>query len=611
MPEGTTSTATSITRIKTAPPVPLAPPSCAPAPLEDVAPAAATLSILDRMTHAWMGRFTASVSPAALTLAWADWAIHLASSPGKQIELWQKGARKTARLAHYAATCGTQENAPRCIEPLPQDRRFEHPGWMKPPFNLIHQAFLLQQQWWHNATTGIRGVDVGHEKGVTFTARQLLDMASPTNFPLTNPEVLETTISQMGTNLLRGYRNWADDLRRQMSGKGPAGVEDFHVGGNLAVTPGRVVFRNRLIELIQYSPTTGEVRPEPVLIVPAWIMKYYILDLSQQNSLIGYLVSRGYTVFCISWKNPGSEDRDLGMEDYQRLGVLDALRVINMVVPGIPVHAMGYCLGGTLLSIVAAALARDGDQRLASMTLLAAQTDFTEAGELTLFIDESQLSFLEDGMWSQGYLDTTQMAGAFQLLRSNDLIWSKMVREYLLGEREPMIDLMAWNADSTRMPYRMHSEYLRRLFLDNELAGGRYRVDGRPVALGDIRCPVFAVGTETDHVAPWHSVYRARLLLDTELTFCLTKGGHNAGIVSEPGRPRRRHRLETIQPDQPYMDADTWMAATEPREGSWWPSWVDWLDERSGSPVPPPPMGCKQAGLPPLEAAPGTYVHMR
>ncbi len=611
MPEGTTSTATSITRVKTAPPVPLAVPSCAPAALEEAAPAAATLSILDRMTHAWMGRFTASVSPAALTLAWADWAIHLASSPGKQIELWQKGVRKTARLAQYAATCGAQEGAPRCIDPLPQDRRFEHPGWMKPPFNLIHQAFLLQQQWWHNATTGIRGVAEGHEKGVTFTARQLLDMISPTNFPLTNPEVLEATVNQMGVNLARGYRNWTDDLRRQLSGKGPAGVEDFRVGGNLAVTPGRVVFRNRLMELIQYSPTTGEVRPEPVLIVPAWIMKYYILDLSAQNSLIGYLVSRGYTVFCVSWKNPGPEDRDLGMEDYQRLGVLDALRVVNAVVPGMPVHAMGYCLGGTLLSIVAAALARDGDQRLASMTLLAAQTDFTEAGELTLFIDESQLSFLEDGMWSQGYLDTTQMAGAFQLLRSNDLIWSKMVREYLLGEREPMIDLMAWNADSTRMPYRMHSEYLRRLFLENELAGGRYRVDGRPVALGDIRCPVFAVGTETDHVAPWHSVYRARLLLDTELTFCLTNGGHNAGIVSEPGRPRRRHRLETIQPDQPYMDADTWMAATEPREGSWWPAWVDWLDERSGSPVPPPAMGCKEAGLPPLEAAPGTYVHMR
>lgn len=585
------------------------PPAAAPAP--EVGDVSATLSILDRLVHGWAGRMTGSISPAALTLAYMDWAIHLAAAPGKQVELVRKAISKQARFAQYAAACGSDPQGRRCIDPLPQDRRFDDPDWMQPPFNLIHQAFLLQQQWWHNATTGVRGVATGHERAVTFAARQLLDMMSPANFPLTNPEVLRTTVAETGANLARGYRNWLEDCQRLTAGRGPVGVEDFRVGETVAVTQGRVIYRNRLMELIQYSPTTDLVRPEPVLIVPAWIMKYYILDLSPQNSLIRHLVAQGHTVFCVSWKNPDAEDRDLGMEDYRRLGVMEALRVINAVVPGQPVHAMGYCLGGTLLAIAAAAMARDGDQRLATVTLLAAQTDFTEAGELTLFIDESQLSFLEDAMWSQGYLDTTQMAGAFQLLRSNDLIWSKMVREYLLGQREPMNDLMAWNADSTRMPYRMHSEYLRRLFLHNELAAGRYPVEGRPVALGDIRCPVFAVGTETDHVAPWRSVYRARLLLDTELTFCLTNGGHNAGIVSEPGRPRRHHRVETIQPDQPYTDADTWLAATPAVEGSWWPAWTGWLARHSGPPVPPPSLGNAAASLPPLEAAPGTYVRLR
>lgn len=592
-------------------PAPLPPPLTFSEEAEALPQVSATLSILDRLVHAAMGRMTGSVSPAALALAWADWAIHLSAAPGKQVELVNKALRKTARMAEYAATCGSQPDAPRCIEPLPQDHRFDHPDWRLPPFNMIHQGFLLQQQWWHNATTGVRGVEQGHEKAVTFVARQLLDMVSPTNFLFTNPELLRQTVSESGANLVRGWRNWMEDMRRQTGGRGPAGVEDFKVGQDVAITPGRVVFRNRLIELIQYAPTTGEVKPEPVLIVPAWIMKYYILDLSPHNSLVRYLVSRGYTVFCISWKNPDAEDRDLSMEDYQRLGIMDALRAVGAIVPGARTHAVGYCLGGTLLSIAAATLARDGEDRLASMTLLAAQTDFTEAGELTLFIDESQLTFLEDGMWSQGYLDTTQMAGAFQLLRSNDLIWSRMVREYLMGQREAMSDLMAWNADPTRMPYRMHSEYLRRLFQHNELAAGRYRVDGRPVAMSDIRVPVFAVGTETDHVAPWRSVYRVRLLLDTEMTFCLTNGGHNAGIVSPADHPHRRHRIATIGVDEPFTDAEGWLTANEPRQGSWWLSWVDWLDRHSGPPVPPPALGNAKAGLPPLEPAPGRYVHLK
>jgi polyhydroxyalkanoate synthase len=253
-------------------------------------------------------------------------------------------------------------------------------------------------------------------------------------------------------------------------------------------------------------------------------------------------------------------------------------------------------------------MARDGDKRLASTSFFAAQTDFTEAGELMLFIDESQLAFLEDVMWEQGFLDSRQMAGAFQLLRSNDLVWSRGMRNYLLGEREPITDLMAWNADATRMPYRMHTDYLRGMFLQNDLAEGRFVAGGRPIALKDIDTPMFAVGTERDHVAPWHSVYKLHLLADTEVTFVLTSGGHNAGIVSEPGHPGRHYRLATRRSDQAYVDPDVWEADTPVREGSWWSAWSAWLAQHSGTPVPPPPMGAVGAGFAPVGDAPGTYV---
>jgi len=345
--------------------------------------------------------------------------------------------------------------------------------------------------------------------------------------------------------------------------------------------------------------------------VPAWIMKYYVLDLRQENSLIKYLVDRGHTVFCISWKNPEACDREISLEDYRRLGVEKALDVIRTIVGERKVHACGYCLGGTLLAIAVAKLARDGDDRIATMTLLAAQTDFSEAGELMLFIDENQLAYLEDMMWDQGYLDTSQMAGAFQMLRSADLIWSRMVRDYLMGKRAPMTDLMAWNADGTRMPYRMHSEYLRRLFLKNDLAEGRYEVDGRRLSLGDIRLPLFVVGTETDHVAPWRSVYKFHLFTSTPLTFVLTSGGHNAGIVSEPGHPKRHFRVATRRPQDRYVDPDRWLARATLKEGSWWPEWAAWLAAQSTGTTAPPPMGSEALADEPLPDAPGSYVFMR
>ena len=570
--------------------------------------AAAFAEAIDRSLHAGMARFTAGLAPMTLSGAYNDWAAHLATAPGKQMQLAAKAVRQWLRLVNYAARCALSQAAEPCIEPLAQDKRFAAQAWHELPYALYYQAFLLEQQWWHNAVTGVRGVMPEHERMVAFGTRQWLDAFSPSNYLITNPEVMERTRTEGGANLLRGIRHFAEDLERVSAGRKRVGTEQFRVGHEVAVTPGKVVYRNRLIELIQYAPSTSKVRPEPVLIVPAWIMKYYILDLSPHNSLVRYLVEQGYTVFMISWKNPGPEDRDLSMEDYRELGVMDALDAVGAIVPERKVHAVGYCIGGTLLAIAAAAMARDGDARLASTTFFAGQTDFTEAGELMLFINESQLAFLEDLMWSQGFLDSRQMAGTFQLLRSNDLVWSRMVRTYLMGEREPMNDLNAWNADATRMPYRQHSEYLRRLFLDNDLAEGRYPAGGRAVALSDIRTPIFAVGTETDHVAPWRSVYKFHLLTDAEVTFVLTSGGHNAGIVSEPGHPRRRYRVATKGAEDRYVDADTWNMQAAEKDGSWWPEWIAWLGARTGAPVAPPAMGAASKGYPPLADAPGTYV---
>jgi polyhydroxyalkanoate synthase len=446
---------------------------------------------------------------------------------------------------------------------------------------------------------------------VTFITRQLLDVLSPSNFVATNPEVLQRSARTLGGNLAQGAIHWWDDWERLQAGRPPAGVGDFRVGDNVAITPGKVVMRNPLVELIQYAPTTTRVHPEPVFILPAWIMKYYVLDLEPPDSLIKYLVDHGHTVFCVSWKNPGAAERDYGMDDYLRMGLFDSLDAVSAVVPDKKVHAVGYCLGGTLLAMGAAAMARDSDDRLATVTLLAAQTDFSEPGEIALFIDDSEVTFLEDIMFDRGYLTRGQMAGAFQLLRSNDLIWSRAVHDYLMGERTPMNALMAWNADATRMPYRMHSQYLHGLFLRNDLAAARFRVCGKPVALGDIQVPFFCLGTETDHVAPWRSVYKLHLLTDAEITFALTTGGHNAGVVSPPGHPRRSYRLRVRQDSGKYVDPGIFLAHAERKEGSWWPEWQGWLARHSGRPRPAPTMGAAEKGYLPLADAPGTYVLMQ
>ncbi|WP_415184830.1 PHA/PHB synthase family protein [Phaeovulum sp.] len=556
---------------------------------------------IDRLAHANVAKYTGGLSPIALGQVWWDWAAHLATSPGRQMELAAIAGVNAAKLSQDLWRCS-------CVE---DDVRYSDPAWRAWPFNVLAMTHKAQEDWWAEATTGLSGVSAAHERVASFVARQLLDMAAPTNNLLTNPEVQRETLRQGGQNLVRGLQHMREDMMLSATGQRPAGMEEFKVGSTLAATSGKVVFRNHLMELIQYAPTTGAVRPEPVLIVPAWIMKYYILDLSPHNSMINWLVGQGYTVFCISWRNPGPKDRDLGMDAYLDMGVMAALQAVGDICGAAKIHATGYCLGGTLLTIAAAAMGRDGDDRLASVSLLAAQADFTEAGELTLFISDSQLSLLEDMMWRQGVLEADQMAGTFQILRSNDLIWSRMVREYLLGRRGEPNDLMAWNADTTRMPYRMHSEYLRRLYLNNDLAEGRLTVNGRAVSLTDIKEPIFAVGTERDHVAPWKSAYKIQRLTETDTVFVLASGGHNGGIVSQPGRPHRHYRIHATPHNAPYVDADDWANIAKRREGSWWPAWVDWLGKHSTDAVKPPAMGAPKAGLPPLCDAPGEYIYQK
>ncbi len=569
------------------------------------------LAAFDRKLHAVFGRLAGGLAPTALAGAYLDWAVHLLVAPGKEVRLAAQALDRAADHLAYMWRCANRKGEDPCLCALPHDNRFRAPEWQAFPFNVYAHGFLAMEQWWEAATTGVRGVSARHEAMATFGARQFLDVVAPSNFIWTNPQVLARIQATGGSNLVRGFSNLLDDIRRNASGQPPAGTEAYNVGETVAVTPGKVVHRTRLAEIIQYAPATDKVRPEPVVIVPAWIMKYYILDLSPANSLVKYLTERGFTVFMVSWKNPGSEDRDVSFNDYRTEGVLPAIEAATAITGARKVNAVGYCLGGTLLAATAAAMARDHDDRLASLTFLAAQADFTEAGELMLFINESQVAFLEDMMWERGYLDSRQMAGAFQLLRSNDLIWSRAVREYLMGERSTQIDIMAWNADATRMPYRMHSEYLRSIFLYNDLAEGRFKVDGRSVSLHDIHVPIFAVGTEWDHVAPWRSAFKFHFLTDSAVTFALTNGGHNAGIVSEPGHRGRHFRIASRRHDDPYVDPDTWLAANPPSEGSWWPAWVSWLAERSGAPVAPPPLGSAGSRFAPLDDAPGRYVLMK
>ena len=564
---------------------------------------------------------TVAFPPLSAPMAWQAWAWQLMLSPMRQYRLaglamreaWRLGTVSVDALGGGAAALVARggRTAPSTAS---NDRRFEGPAWRQWPFGLYAQAFAAQQRWWREATRPLPGLSEHSRRLVEFGARQLLEATSPANFPATNPEVISATVTERGANLLRGVVHLMDDLTRPHLRRPPAGAEAYRVGSEVAATPGRVVYRNRLIELIQYAPRTPSAQAEPVLIVPAWIMKYYVLDLTPDRSLVDWLVRHGHTVFMVSWLNPDARDRERSMDDCLADGVLAALDTIGAIAPGRQVHAVGYCLGGTLLAIAAAAMARDGDDRLRTLSLFAAQTDFSEPGELGRFIDEAQLCWLEQRMARTGYLDARQLAAAFALLRPGDRVWGRAVREYLLGRRKPLDALSAWNADGTRIPARMHAQYLRALYLRNDLAEGRYLADGRPVSLATIQVPVFLVATVADPVAPWQSVYELHRLTDAPITFTLTTGGHSAGVVNPPpaeGEAARRHyQIATRPPGQAgsTLDAQRWRDTTSSTAGSWWTPWQRWLVEHGSGQAMPPPLG--HDGLD-YGHAPGWYVRTR
>ncbi len=549
---------------------------------------------MDKFYQANLGKFTAGISPAAIRTSYFSWLAQLSQSPGTLLRLATYPLRHWGNTFHNLTTQVQPRNG--------KDVRFQTDNWSNYPWRLWAEQFLLLEEWFLQ-TTKVPGLPIHVKRTVAFGIKQMLDALSPSNFVLTNPDLFQETIRSHGENLIHGTELAIQDFVEKITGSPPAGVENFIPGKQVAITKGKVVYSNHLIELIQYEAQTKTVYKEPILMLPAWIMKYYILDLLPENSLVNWLIKQGHTVFIVSWRNPNSEDRDLGLDDYYRLGAMAAIDAVSKIIPQTKIHLLGYCLGGTLAMLTAAAMANNNDQRLKSLTLLAAQGDFTEAGELLLFITKSEVSFLKNMMWEQGYLDTKQMAGSFQMLRSYDLIWSKMVQDYMHGKQRGMIALLAWNSDATRMPYKMHSEYLEKLFLNNDFAEGRFSLEGRHIVAKNIQLPTFVVSTEKDHVAPWKSVYKTHLLLNSDITFVLTSGGHNAGIVSEPGREGRSYRISERAKNDSYIDPKTWLEETPLHQGSWWVAWQKWLVNQS-SPimVNPPQMALK---LPP---APGKYV---
>src|SRR5579863_5698341 len=427
-----------------------------------------------RKLRAQLAAVSGGLAPDDYARAWWDWYLDLGAHPDRQAALARSAYEKTLDSWQFFTRAATGEP----LAPGHENLGFAGEAWNVWPFNAYARAYANWASWWQEALQPKPGPNAAALSRANFAGRMLLEAASPANFLQTNPELLQRTAAESGQNLLRGFRNWVDDARRAVEGGRPPGTEAFEVGKQVAVTPGKVIFRNRLIEVLQYAPQTPNVYAEPVLITPAWIMKYYILDLSPKNSLVRYLGEQGHTVFMISWKNPDAADRELGMDDYVRDGFIAALAEVRRLVPEQKVHAVGYCIGGTLLTIAAAQLAAAHDHSLASVSLFAAQADFSEPGELAVFITPSQIAMLEAMMSKTGVLESERMGGAFALLRSRDLMWSPAVDQYVKGERPRLNDLMAWNADGTRMPCRMHSEYLERLYLKNELATGAFALDG-------------------------------------------------------------------------------------------------------------------------------------
>jgi len=561
---------------------------------------------IDHEVRSALAQLTGGLSPVQLTTAYIDWLAHLAMSPGKRDSLRKSLQLKLMELSALATThIALKDEAPALAL---NDKAFAGEHWQKPPFNYMARGYLAVREWVNEASQNVPGTDKRQADLVTFINTQIMEALSPANFAITNPAVIATTREEKGQNLLRGLQLFRRDLERGTLKNPLPDMGDFKPGVNLAITPGKVIYQNDLIELIQYTPKTPLVSREPVLFVPAWVMKYYIMDLSPHNSMVSYLLEQGKTVFMISWKNPREEDREITLDDYIDQGFMAAIQAVKTIVPNTPINTVGYCIGGTLLAMGAATLAREDDDIINSITMFAAQVDFTESGEIQQLLNASQLSFLESSMWSDGYLPSQTMGASFRSLRPRDQVWNPYIDRYYLGNETPPSDLMAWNADGTRMPYQMHSRYLRELYMENRLAECKFEVNGKPISLLDIRAPIFLVGTTSDHIAPWTSVFKMNRLTHAETTFLLTSGGHNAGIICGPVHPRRHYQVATRHPGDKYMDPKTW-AQTQPlQQGSWWPAWVAWLNERCTTQVKPPRTGAASKGYKVLRDAPGEYI---
>src|SRR5687767_8173184 len=491
-------------------------------------------------------------------------------------------------------------------EPDKGDARFKDEDWSKNfLFDLIKQSYLISARHIREAVAGVDGLPPDSEKKVAFFTRQYVDALSPTNFLLTNPQVLRETVASGGQNLVRGLNNLLADIEKG-GGKLRISMTDetaFQLGRNVATTPGKVVYQNDLMQLIQYTPVTDQVFRRPLLIIPPWINKYYILDLREKNTFIRWALQKGHTVFVISWVNPDARLAQKGFEDYMLEGPLAAMDAIERGTGAHELNVIGYCLGGTLLGATLGYLAQKKRNRIASATFFVSLLDFSQPGDLGVFIDDAQVTNLERKMNERGYLEGSEMAGTFNLLRANDLVWSFVINNYLLGKDPFPFDLLYWNADSTRMPARMHSFYLRNMYLKNRLAvPGGITLDGVPIDLSKVKLPSYFISTVEDHIAPWKTAYRGARYLGGPLRFVLGGSGHIAGIVNPPAANKYHYWVNDSLPPAP----EEWFAAAQQIPGSWWEDWQAWIDRQNGGEKVP-------ARVPQdaIEDAPGSYATQR
>ncbi len=514
------------------------------------------------------------------------------------LNLWQHTARRMLG-----------EDAAPVIEPSAGDKRFKDKDWSENQvFDFIKQSYLLSARWLQQTMGDVKGLDDKTRKKVDFYTKQFADALSPTNFLFTNPEVLRETFSSNGDNLVKGLNNLLKDLER---GKGQLAIrqtdmEYFEVGRNLALTPGKIVFQNDLMQLIQYEPTTEEQFERPLVIFPPWINKYYILDLGEKNSFVKWATAKGYTVFVASWVNPDGALAQKTFEDYMREGIFAALDAIEKATGEKEVNAIGYCIGGTLLSATLAYMAAKGDNRIKSATFFAAQADFSESGDLQVFIDDEQLKSMEETMKAQGgYLDGAKMATTFNMLRSNDLIWSFVVNNYLMGKEPMKFDLLYWNSDTTRMPIKMHMFYLRECYKENNLARGKMVLGGEKLDLSKVKIPIYLQSAKEDHIAPYRSVYKSTKLFKGPVTFMMAGSGHIAGVINHPDAHKYQHWTNDKLPEK----VEDWIAGATETPGSWWPHWDKWLSKLSGKKVPARTPGDHKLKV--IEPSPGTYAKMK